>query len=366
MDDPKPKAEQITLGVDTHAEQHVAVALDERGRRLGTCTIPTTSSGFAELLRWASQYGELGQVGIEGTGSYGAGLARWFQARGVAVVEVARPDRRTRRLRGKSDTVDAEAAARAVLAGVATAQPKSGTGPMEMVRTLRVARQSALKARTQAGNVLHALVVTAPDELRAHLRPLTLPQLVTSAAAFRLSQQPLTTPSAAAKQALKSIARRHQQLSAEIDALDRHLDQLVAQAAPTLVAIKGVGTDIASTLLTIVGDNPERLASEGAFAHLVGVAPIEASSGKITRYRLNRGGDRQGNRALYLLAVGRMGWDPATRAYVQRRTAEGRTKPEIIRCLKRYIARELYPVLIALTPGYQPARVVPQVPSGRP
>jgi transposase len=342
--------ERVTLGVDTHAEQHVAAALDERGRLLGTCAIPTTSSGFAQLVRWAHEYGELDKVGIEGTGSYGAGLARWLRAQSVLVVEVDRPDRRTRRRRGKSDTVDAEAAARAVLAGTATAQPKAGTGPMEMVRTLRVARQSAIKARTQAANELHALVVTAPDAIRAQLRHLTLPKLVTNAAAFRRSKQ-LTTPTAATKLALKSIAVRYQQLSAEIDALDRHLDQLVAEAAPALVAIKGVGTDIASTLLTIAGDNPERLASEGAFAHLVGVAPIEASSGKITRYRLNRGGDRQGNRALYLLAVGRMGWDPATRAYVARRTAEGRTKPEIIRCLKRYIARDLYRVLPALTPN---------------
>jgi hypothetical protein len=219
---------------------------------------------------------------------------------------------------------------------------------MEMLRTLRVARQSAIKARTQAANELHALVVTAPEAVRAQLRRLTLAQLVATAAAFRRSTE-LTTPAAATKLALRSIALRYQHLSAEIDALNTHLDQLVAAAAPALVAIKGVGTDIAATLLTIAGDNPERLTSEGAFAHLVGVAPIEASSGKIIRYRLNRGGDRQGNRALYLLAVGRMGWDPATRAYVARRTAEGRTKLEIIRCLKRYIARELYPVLLAAT-----------------
>jgi hypothetical protein len=235
-----------------------------------------------------------------------------------------------------------------VLAGTATAQPKAGDGAMEMLRALRVARQSALKARTQAANELHALVVTAPDAMRAQLRRLKISQLVTTAAAFRLSTE-LTSPTAATKLALKSIAVRYQQLSAEIDALDKHPDQLVAKVAPALVAVKDVGTDIAATLLTIAGDNPERLNSEGAFAHLVGVAPIEASSGKITRYRLNRGGDRQGNRALYLLAVGRMGWDPATKVYVQRRTTEGRTKPEIIRCLKRYIARELYPVLLAAT-----------------
>jgi transposase len=364
MDDPQQRLELVTLGVDTHAEQHVAAALDERGRLLGTCTLPTTAAGFAELLRWASQYGELATVGMEGTGSYGAGLARWLRKRSIAVIEVDRPDRRTRRRRGKSDSVDAEAAARAVLAGTATAQPKAGTGPMEMVRALRVARQSALKARTQAANELHALVVTAPEAIRAQLRQLKLPKLVTRALAFRRSKQ-LTTPTAATKLALKSIAMRYRQLSAEIDALDQHLDQLVAEAAPALVAIKGVGTDIASTLMTIAGDNPERLVSEGAFAHLVGVAPIEASSGKITRYRLNRGGDRQGNRALYLLAVGRMGWDPATRAYVERRTAEGRTKPEIIRCLKRYIARELYPVLVAMTPDALPPTVVQEAPSER-
>jgi transposase len=342
--------EQVTLGVDTHADLHVAAALDERGRLLATCAIATTPTGFADLVRWAAPYGELARVGIEGTGSYGAGLARWLRARGVVVVEVDRPDRRTRRRRGKSDAVDAEAAARAVQAGIATAQPKAGTGAMEMLRTLRVARQSALKARTQAANQLHALVVTAPEPLRDRLRRLPLPQLVATTAACRPTS-PLTTPTAATKLALKSLATRHQQLSAEIEALDRHLDQLVAAAAPALVAVKGIGTDIAATLLTVAGDNPERLASEGAFAHLCGAAPIPASSGKTTRYRLNRGGDRQANRALYLLAVGRMGWDPRTRAYVARRTTEGLSKPEIIRCLKRYIARELYPLLLATTPG---------------
>jgi transposase len=304
--------------------------LDERGRRLATCTIPTTPAGFAELVRWAAQYGELAQVGIEGTGSYGAGLARWLRAHGVVIVEVDRPDRRTRRRRGKSDPVDAEAAARAVQAGIATAQPKAGTGAMEMLRTLRIARQSAIKARTQAANQLHALVVTAPEPLRTQLRRLTVLQLVATVAAFRPTAS-LTTPTAATKLALKSIAVRYQQLRAEIELLDRHLDGLVAAAAPALVAVKGIGTDIAATLLTVAGDNPERLASEGAFAHLCGAAPIPASSGKVTRYRLNRGGDRQANRALYLLAVGRMGWDPRTRAYVERRTADGLSKPEIIR-----------------------------------
>jgi transposase len=241
MEDPGHAGQQVILGIDTHAEVHVAAALEERGRLLGTCTIPTTSTGFRELLHWASQYGEVVKVGMEGTGSYGAGLARWLRARQITVIEVDRPDRRTRRRRGKSDALDAEAAARAVLAGTATAQPKAGTGAMEMVRTLRVARQSAIKARTQAANELHSLVVTAPEAVRTQLRRLSLHQLVTAAAAFR-SHTDLSTPIAATKLALKSIAVRYQHLSAEIDELDKHLDELVAAAAPALLAIKGIGT----------------------------------------------------------------------------------------------------------------------------
>jgi transposase len=171
-----------------------AAALDERGRLLGTCAIPTTATGFTELVRWTCQYGEIARVGMEGTGSYAAGLARWLRARDITVIEVDRPDRRTRRRRGKSDSVDAEAAARAVMAGTATAQPKSGDGLMEMVRALRVARQSAIKARTQAANELHALVVTAPDILRDQLRRMKIPQLVATAAAFRRSPELKTHP----------------------------------------------------------------------------------------------------------------------------------------------------------------------------
>jgi transposase len=247
---------------------------------------------------------------------------------------------------------DAEAAARAVQAGTATAQPKAGDGPIEMLRTLQAARRSALKARTQAANQLHALVVTAPDTLRSKLRRLSRPRLVAAAAAFR-PRLPLTTPLTATQLTLKSLAVRYQQLTTEIERLEAQLELLVAQAAPDLVAVKGIGIDIAATLLMTAGDNPDRLRHEAAFAHLCGVAPIPASSGKIQRHRLNRGGDRDANRALYLLVIGRMGWDPATRAYVERRTAEGLSKPEIIRCLKRYIARQLYP-LLTRTPALRP------------
>ena len=349
-----PPAVRVTVGVDTHAELHVAAALDQLGQLLGTHAFPTTAAGYAALLAWAGQFGAVERLGLEGTGSYGAGLARWLRARGLAVVEVGRPKRQGRRRRGKSDPLDAEAAARAVQAGTATAQPKAGDGPVEMIRALQAARRSALKARTQAANQLHALVVTAPEGLRARLRRLALPHLVATAAAFRPGV--LTTPAAATKLALRSLAVRHRQLTAEIAALDGQLQRLVAQAAPELVAVKGVSTVTAATLLVAAGDNPERLRSEAAFAHLCGVAPIPASSGKTLRHRLNRGGDRQANKALHLLAVRRMGWDPATRAYVARRTADGLSKPEILRCLKRYLARELYPLLVR-NPALRPASV---------
>jgi transposase len=337
----------VTVGVDTHADQHVAAALDGRGRLLGASAFPTTPAGYAALLAWAGAYGPIERVGIEGTGTYGAGLARWLQRRALTVVEVDRPSRRLRAQRGKSDPIDAEAAARAAQSGTALGSPKAGDGPVEAIRALRLARRSAVKARTQAANQLHALVLTAPDCLRARLRPLAPRALVTTAARLRPSAE-ARTPEAATKLALRTVARRSQALDVEIALLDKHLMHLVEETAPALLAIKGVGTDTAGALLVAAGDNPNRLHSEAAFAHLCGVAPIPASSGKTQRYRLNRGGNRDANRALYLLAIGRLGWDERTRTYADKRTQQGKTKAEIIRCLKRYIARELYPTLMEL------------------
>jgi transposase len=336
----------VTLGVDTHADSHVAVALDQAGRPLGTRTISTTPGGYAALLGWARRFGTVDRIGVEGTGSYGAGLARWLRAHGQLVIEVDRPDRAARRRQGKADDLDAHAAARAVQAGTATGQPKAGDGTVEMIRSLRLARRSAVKARTQAANQLTALLVTAPDGLRAQLRRLPLAELVATAARLRPDQVP-ATPTDAAKFALRSVAGRWLQLTEEITALDVELERLVATAAPALVAVKGVGTQTAAALLVAAGDNPERLRSEAAFAHLCGVAPIPASSGKTTRHRLNRGGNREANWALYLIAVGRMAWHRPTRVYVQRRTEQGKTTAEIIRCLKRYIARALYGILVS-------------------
>jgi transposase len=348
---------EVVLGVDTHLDFHVAVALDNLGRRLGELTVPTTTKGYKRLVSWAEDFGPVRCAGVEGTSSYGAGLARYLTATGVAVVEVERPKRRHLRRNGKSDPIDAEAAARTVLAGETAGAPKSADGRVEMIRALRTARRSAVKAKGQAANQLQALVVTAPDALRERLRRLSTRRLVAAACRFRPGTQP-ETPEAATKLALRSVARRHEALSEEIAELDVQLDRLVAEAAPELLALPAVGTDHAATLLIVAGDNPERLRSEASFASLCGASPVEASSGKVVRHRLNRGGNRDANRALHMICMVRMGQDRRTREYVARRTAEGKSKREILRCLKRYVAREVYRVLVVaveaspLTTGY--------------
>jgi transposase len=344
----------VILGVDTHLDFHVAVAVDHLGRRLGESSVPTTVKGYERLLNWAEDFGPLRCAGVEGTSSYLAGLARHLRARGIEVLEVERPERRRRSSRRnveKTDPSDAERAARAVLAGETSGPPKSGDGCVEMIRalrTLRAARRSAMKARTQAANQLQGLRVTAPEELRHRLRGLSTKELVSVAARFRLGDDPRDVPTAT-KFALRSVGRRYEALSApEIAELDAHLDRLVAQAAPELVSLPGIGTDAAATLLIVAGDNPQRLRSEASsFASLCGVAPIGASSGKVVRHRLNLGGNREANRALYMICLARMRRDRRTQKYVARRTAEGKSKREIIRCLKRYIARETYSVLIS-------------------
>jgi transposase len=337
----------VILGVDTHLHFHVAVALDHLGRRLGEASVPTTAKGYEKLLSWAEGFGSVRRAGVEGTSSYGAGLARHLRARGIEVLEVERPEHRrrgSRRNLKKSDPSDAERAARAVLAGEASGVPKSGDGRVEMIRALRGTRRSAVKARTQAANQLQSLRVTAPEGLRHRLRELPTKELASVAARFRLGDGPRDVPTAT-KFALRSVARRYETLSEEIAELEAHLERLVAQAAPELVSLPGIGTDNAATLLIVAGDNPKRLKSEASFASLCGVSPIEASSGKVVRHRLNRGGNREANRALYMICLSRMRRDQRTQEYVARRTAEGKSKREIIRCLKRYVAREVYRVL---------------------
>jgi transposase len=339
---------RVIGGVDTHVDFHVAVALDELGRVLGTESFPADHKGYVALLSFLRRHGEIDKVGVEGTGSYGAGLARHLRAEGVEAIEVIRPNRQVRRRRGKSDPTDAEAAARAVQSGEASGAPKSRDGAAESLRALRVARQGAVKARTQAANQLRDLVVSAPEILRATLRPLSTAKRVALAARFRPGG--LTDPIEATKAAMRSVARRYEELSTEIAELDKAMTELVEAEAPKgLTERRGVGTQVAATLIATAGDNPTRLRSDASFAALCGASPVDASSGKQVRHRLNRGGDRQANSALWRIVHTRMLHDPRTIAYVERRTKEGKTRKEIIRCLKRYVAREIYKALVART-----------------
>jgi transposase len=336
---------QVTGGVDTHRDTHTAAALDGQGRLLGHQQFPASAAGYAALLAWLRAFGQLVLVGVEGTGSYGAELAFALQQAGVAVVEVDRPDRAARRRDGKSDPLDAEAAARAALAGRANGRPKRRGGPVQALAALRVARRSAVDQRADVVRQIKSLIVTAPEALRAQLRPLSDAELIRHCATRRPDPIQAGDPQAATVLALRALARRHQQLSVEIDELDKLLTPLVRRINPTLYALFGVGPDTAGQLLVTAGNNPERLRSEAAFAMLCGAAPLPASSGRTDRHRLNRGGDRQANAALYRIVLTRLRHDPRTRAYAQRRTAEGLSKKEIIRCLKRYVAREVYAAL---------------------
>jgi transposase len=345
-------AAPVTGGVDTHAQINVAAVVDQVGRVLGTEQFPTTTAGHRAALAWLRRHGRLVTVGVEGTGSYGAGLARHLTSQGVEVVEVIRPNRQARRRRGKSDAADAVAAALAALNGEAAGRPKTHDGAAESVRMLRMARCGAIKARTQAANQLRDLIVTACEPLHEQLAGLPTDQRVRTAAQF--APGALSQPGEAAKAAMATVARRHQALTAEIAQLDTALAGLVEHAAPRLLVKQGVATQVASTLLATVGDNPDRLASQASFAALCGASPVDASSGKQRRHRLNRGGDRQANSALWRIVTVRMSHDPRTQAYVARRTTEGKTTKEIIRCLKRYVAREVYKALVVHPGGTQP------------
>jgi transposase len=334
-------------GVDCHQWTHHAVALDAQGHRLGDQEFPATRAGYDQLHAWLDQFGSILAVGVESTGSYGAALTRSLTAAGVQVIEVNQPHRHTRRRRGKSDRIDAEAAARKVLAGEASAIPKDTTGSVESIRQLRVARDSAVRARSAALTQLGELIVTVPADLREQLTRKTLRGQAGLCRKLQPDRDRLHDPSEAGKLALRSLAERIHGLDGEIAALDDHLRTLVTAVAPSTMALQGVGPCHAAQMLVTAGQNLRRMRSEAAFAHLCGTDPIPASSGKTTRHRLNPGGDRNANSALHMIAVVRMRYCPRTQAYAERRMAEGLSKREILRCLKRYIARQVYHALRA-------------------
>ena len=341
----------VVAGVDTHKDtHHVAVLAVGTGARLGDLKVPATPAGYDQLLSFVASFGAIRLIGIEGTSSYGAGLARSLATAGVSIREVIRPKRAQRR-RGKSDPIDAYAAAAQALAEPETLPvAKTNDGPVEQIRVLMAVRRSAMKARVAAHRQITCLLITAPEALKARFTDLTGNRLIDTLATTRPG--PATTSvSAATGQALRRLARRHQNLTAEIDEIDTELHTLTIQAAPTMLATKGYGVITTATLLISAGDNPDRPRTEASFRAPSGAAPIPASSGKTTRHRLNRGGDRQGNWALHQIALVRLSTDTRTKTYAAKLRAAGKSKKDVLRCLKRAIAREAWHLLVHPTPA---------------
>jgi transposase len=331
----------VVIGVDTHKHIHVAAVMDSVGGILASLTIATDVAGFRQLLEWAGGFGKIIAFGIEGTGSYGSGLSSFLRRHGHKVIEVSRPDRRLRRLNGKSDSLDAENAARAVLAGFATAIPKTADGAVEMIRQLKVAHDTAVKDRSAAMITLKAMIVHAPEQLRTETGKKTQRMIARYCAALR--PRALETPDDSIRHTLRSIAKRWLALDEEIKELVAMIGQLVVKRAPQLLDEFGIGVDTAAEILIVAGDNPERIHSEAAFAKLAGISPVPTGSGMTSgKHRINHGGHRQLNAAIYRTVIVRMQHHEPTKAYVARRTTEGKSKRDIIRCLKRYVIREVY------------------------
>ncbi len=340
-------------GVDTHLDVHAAAVIDQTGRLLATSQFPTTPLGLRRLERWLTSHGTVTKVGVEGTGAYGLGLLRVLQAAGHEVIEVNRPNRQLRRSRGKSDTVDAESAARAVLAGHATSIPKTRDGISECLRMLRIADQSAKEQMTRLHARIDHLAICAPEAIRVELQSLTALKRTRKAAAYRPSGD-IADVTFVAKTALRTLARQWLDLRDERTGLRGQLHELASRANPALLQLPGVGPDVAIALLVAAGDNPERLRSSAAFAALAGVSPTEVSSGKRSGHQINRGGDRQANAALHRIVLVRLSKkDPRTIAYIERRTGEWLSKRDSIRCLKRYVAREVYQALRGPEPAVE-------------
>jgi transposase len=330
----------VVIGVDTHKHTHTAAVIDAgTGGALAELTVPTDAGGYLRLLDWAGQHGTGRVWAIEGAGGYGAGLVRFLTAAGEQVTELDRPVRAARRNGARSDALDAVRAAREALARPHLAQVKTD-GPRAELAVLLAARRSAVDAATIAQRQLHAMVTAAPEGLRTLFRGQSTTVMVATAARLR-SRASWDRHTATTAGVLRTLARRAQDLGAEAQTHERAITDIVRAWRPDLLHQTGVGPIVAAQVLT-AWSHPGRVRSEAAFAMLAGVAPIPASSGLRTRHRLNRSGDRQLNRALHVIALSRARYDPRTRDYIERRRAQGKTDREIRRCLKRYIARDLF------------------------
>lgn len=347
--------DEVVLGVDTHRDVHVAAVVTAVGGLVATKSFPATAAGYRRMLAWARTMGVVRRAGVEGTGSYGAALSRYLRAGGIDVIDVNQPDRATRRKRGKTDAVDAESAARAVVSGRSASIAKTGDGMVEAMRLLKLARDSAVNARTKAINQLRAVLVGADPQLRESLAGLGPGSLIRACAALDDPGDDSSEVQQTVIYTLRLLANRIRALKAESYELHKRLNDMVTRYAPQLLDRPGVGPDSAAALLIAAGDNPQRLRHEGSYAALCGVSPVEASSGNTQRRRLNRGGDRQANAALYRITMSRLRWDQRTQDYLHRRLGDGKTRREAIRCLKRYIAREIFGLLRTPAPPPPPA-----------
>ena len=335
----------LAAGVDTHMDTHTLAILSRQGQVISTATFPTNRQGYINLINHLKEAGEVPIVGVEGTNSYGAGLTRALRGAGYEVKEVLRPTRQVRRLHGKSDPLDAVEAARSLLSNHGISEAKDSSTPAESLRCLLLSRVQLVRMATNMINTITALLVTAPEEVRAKYRNLSPKKLAEHLAASRPKQEPLDTPEIAVMHALRHLAKVRLDVQERALQLEMQMHEILQQHYPQILNIYGVGTIVATQLVVTIGGNPERVRNEAAFASLCGVAPIPASSGRTTRHRLNRGGDRRGNAALHRIALNRLYRDPRTKDYAERRKQEGKSKREIMRCLKRAIAREVFRVL---------------------
>lgn len=334
-------ANTVIVGIDTHADVHVAAAINGHGQLLGTLAFTTDRCGFRQLLEWATSHGRFCRAGVEGTSSYGAGLSRYLRTKNIEVLEIDRPNRQRRRRKGKSDTADAEAAARAVLSQETTTLAKDTTGRVEAIRMLHVTRKSAVKAKVQAGNQIKDLIVTAPEPIKDQLKSLNTRQRVRHCAKWR----PTTTiedPTSALRYALWNLARRWLDLDNEIKAINKARRPLLQTTCPRVLNEYGVGDDVASALVIAAGQNINRLKSEASFAALCGTSPIDASSGKNTTHRLNRGGNRAANCALHTIMLVRWRNHEETHTYITNQRTKGKPDRHIQRKLKRALARRIH------------------------
>lgn len=334
----------LVAGVDTHTDTHTLAVLTAQGQTVMTETFTADAHGYTDLISALHEAGAIAVVGVEGTNSYGAGLTRALAVAGFTVVEVLRPTRQVRRMNGKSDPIDAIEAARSVLSGQGLSVAKDTTTPVEALRFLLTARTRLVAAASAIGNSIVSLLVTAPEPVRDKYRGLRTPALIKALAASRPAG-PVDTPETAAPLALRTLARSHQEATAKADDLEEQMHTVLTRHYPGLLAVYGAGPIVAAQLAVTAGGNPDRIHSEAAFASLCGAAPIPASSGRTNRHRLNRGGDRRGNNALHRITLVRMQHDRRTQDYVTRRTREGKSTTEIMRCLKRAICREIYRAL---------------------